>query len=75
VEEMQARFESGPDPEWICECGDETCFEKLTVPVDEYHEIRSHDDWFLILPGHELLDVERVVEHRSSYVVVQKDGV
>jgi hypothetical protein len=23
VEQMQATFQSGPDPEWVCECGHE----------------------------------------------------
>jgi hypothetical protein len=75
VEQMQATFQSGPDPEWACECGDEACFEKVTVPLAEYHEIRSHDDWFLIKAGHEKVDVERVVKQQNGYYVVEKDGV
>jgi hypothetical protein len=75
VEEVQANFQSGPDPEWVCECGDETCFDKLTVPLDEYYEIRSHQNWFLVEIGHEKLDVERVVDRRNGFLVVEKDGV
>jgi hypothetical protein len=29
----------------------------------------------VIRPGHEKLDVERVVGERGAYLVVQKDGV
>jgi hypothetical protein len=75
VKEVQANFQSGPDPQWVCECGDETCFDKLTVPLDEYHEVRSRDNWFLVVVGHEKPDVERVVDHRDGFLVVQKDGV
>jgi len=75
VAQMHASFQSGPDPEWVCECGDETCFEKLTVPLDEYHEVRAHHDRFLIKPGHDKLDVERIVEERALFVVVEKDGL
>lgn len=75
VEQMQATFQSRPDPEWVCECGDESCFEKLIVPLDEYHEVRSQDDWFLIKPGHEELDVERVVEQQNGFYVVEKSGI
>jgi len=75
VERMQATFQSGPDADWVCECGDETCFEKVTVPLAEYHEVRSRDNWFLIKPGHEKVDVERVVSQQNGYYVVQKDGV
>jgi hypothetical protein len=75
VREVQANFQSGPDPQWVCECGDETCFDKLTVPLDEYHEVRSRDNWFFVVVGHEKPDVERVVDHRDGFLVVEKDGV
>jgi hypothetical protein len=75
VAQMQVGFETSSDPEWVCECGDETCFEKLRVSVTHYREVREHDDWFLVKPGHEKLDVERVVLQRDGYVVVEKDGV
>ncbi len=72
VAQMHAGFQSGPDPECICECGDETCFDKLAVPLDTYREVRSHDDWFVIKPGHEKLGVERVVRESNGFVVVEK---
>ena len=71
VADMQATF-SGPDPEWVCECGDETCFDKVSVPIDDYQQIRAHDDWFLIRPGHEKTDVEKVVRQRDGFLVVEK---
>jgi hypothetical protein len=71
VAQMQAGV-SGPDPEWVCECGDETCFEKVSVPTEEYEEVRSHGDWFVIRPGHEKPDVERIVRERNGFVVVEK---
>jgi hypothetical protein len=73
VAQMQASFQSGPDPEWVCECGDETCFDKLTIPLTEYLEVREHDDWFLIVPDHEKADVEHVVSKRDGYDVVEKE--
>ena len=75
VAQMHAGYQSDPDPEWVCECGDETCFEKIVVPVDEYREIRSNEGWFVIKPGHEKPDVERVVREQSGYHVVEKYGV
>jgi hypothetical protein len=71
VAQMEAGF-SGPDPVWICECGDETCFEKVPVPMDEYRQIRAREDWFLILPGHQKPDVERIVRETDRYFVVEK---
>jgi hypothetical protein len=75
VEQLQDRLQAGSEPQWVCECGDETCFEKLTVPLGDYHDVRSHDGWFLIRPGHERLEVERVVSERGDYSVVEKDDV
>jgi hypothetical protein len=75
VAPMHRGYEHGPDPEWVCECGDETCFEKIVVALDEYREVRRHDDWFVVKPGHEKLDVERVVRERTAFLVVEKDGV
>ena len=71
VADLQANY-SGPDPEWVCECGDETCFDKVSVPIDDYQQIRAHDDWFLIRPGHEKTDVEKVVRQRDGFLVVEK---
>jgi hypothetical protein len=68
---MEAGF-SGADPVWVCECGDETCFEKVSVPIDEYQRIRSHEDWFVIVPGHEKVDVERIVSEDGGFYVVEK---
>jgi hypothetical protein len=75
VAPMHAGYEHGADPEWVCECGDETCFEKIVVALDEYREVRGHDDWFVIKPGHEKRDVERIVREQDAFLVVEKDGV
>ena len=73
VAEMHRGFQSGPDPEWVCECGDESCFEKVSVSLADYQEIRARNDRFFVRPGHEKLDVERVVQQRDGYLVVEKD--
>ena len=75
VAQMQIGLQSGRHPEWLCECGDETCFEKVTVPLAEYQEVRSHGNRFLLKPTHEKTDVEHVVSDRDGYVVVEKDGL
>jgi hypothetical protein len=74
VEQMQNGIWDA-EQHWVCECGDETCFEKLAVPLDQYREVRTHHDWFLIVPGHEQVEVERVVDRRDGYWVVEKYGL
>ena len=58
--------------EWICECGDSTCFERLTVALQDYRRIREHGDRFIVKLGHEAPDVEVVVEQGEGYAVVEK---
>jgi hypothetical protein len=71
VADLQGSLPS-PDPEWVCECGDETCFEKVVVPTTDYEQIRVHGDWFVITPGHERADIERIVRQNGEFVVVEK---
>ena len=75
VAQMHRGFQSGSDPEWVCECGDETCFDKVRLGLDEYQEVRARSAWFFVKPGHEQPDVERVVETGDGYLVVEKYGL
>jgi hypothetical protein len=58
----------------VCECADEECFEPIELTMDEYEAIREHPARFPVLPGHELPDVEKVVETHERYLVVEKQG-
>lgn len=55
-----------------CECARLGCNELIELSVREYEHVRSDPGWFIVLPGHERLDAERVVERRPGYVVVEK---
>jgi hypothetical protein len=59
--------------EIICECGRATCTAQLSVPVAEYERVRSNPLHFLLQAGHEDPLVERVIENRETYVVVEKE--
>jgi hypothetical protein len=58
----------------VCECADGDCTERFDVPGPTYDEIRSDPLRYLIVPGHEVPELERVVEHGDGYDVVQKRG-
>ena len=55
-----------------CECARLGCNRLVELTVREYEEIRAHPRRFVVLTGHELLDVETVVESRSGYLIVEK---
>jgi hypothetical protein len=46
------------------------------MTLADYERLRSEPTWFAIRPGHEILDVESVVERKGGYDIVQKhEGV
>jgi hypothetical protein len=59
---------------FICECGSEDCSESLEITHRRYEAVRSDPRSFLVLPGHEDLDIARVVERHSRFLVVEKIG-
>jgi len=60
---------------FICECSDTSCAESLEITPEEYERVRANGARFLILPGHELLELERVVDGNRRFVVVEKVGL
>jgi len=59
--------------EFLCECGqDGGCGERVAIPFLEYERVRRQDDRFVVLPGHENPEIERVVSSTDSYVIVDK---
>ena len=55
-----------------CECGDGECAERIDVPQDRYEQTRQNATRFIVLPGHEKPEAERVVEGEQAYVIVEK---
>jgi hypothetical protein len=58
---------------FVCECGDDTCFERLSLNRAEYEAVRADPRYFAVVPGHEKPEVESVVERHAGYFVVQKN--
>ena len=57
----------------ICECGRVECTERLNVSTKEYVRTREDSRTFIVLPGHVIPDVERVVRDGPGYEIVEKD--
>jgi hypothetical protein len=71
IAEASERFGSD-EAEFMCECADPACAERLEVPLDEYEEVRADATTFVLDPDHVEPDIERVVERRDGYAVVKK---
>jgi hypothetical protein len=76
--EIQQAEEADPSAdgvlEVLCECGQETCSGLISLTVTEYDGVRTQDDRFVVLEGHENPEIERIVERRTGYFVVDKFG-
>jgi hypothetical protein len=58
----------------FCECGLVTCTERVTMTAEEYADVRRASTTFVVAPGHEIPDVERVVDSNERYRIVDKEG-
>ena len=57
---------------FVCECGSAGCSRLIELTPAEYEAVRSDPCRFAIVDGHELLEVEEVVERHDRYAVVRK---
>jgi hypothetical protein len=58
--------------EFSCECGAADCTEQMPLTLVEYEAVRAEPTRFAVVPGHEVLDIERVVDRHPNYLVVEK---
>lgn len=56
-----------------CECSDENCVARIPLALTKYQEIHKKRDVFIIIPGHEVDSIEKVVDKTSAYTVVRKN--
>ncbi len=71
-------METGQDPSglltFVCECGRLGCNRLLLMSRAEYEALRADARRFAVLEGHEMPEVEHVVERTDRYLVVEKAG-
>ena len=75
MQEGHAQFALHGPQEYVCECSDIQCTDRVYLTQDEYQRVRSNARRFFVVPGHELPDIENVVETYANYAVVEKFGV
>jgi hypothetical protein len=60
--------------DFVCECADRECMERLMLTLEKYEEVRRFPTHFIVAAGHICGEYERVVEQVDGYVVVEKFG-
>jgi hypothetical protein len=71
IAESAQRFEADTT-QFVCECADPDCTHRLEVTLEEYEDVRSDGATFMLEPGHEHDDIERIVERRGRFHIVEK---
>ena len=72
IAESAERFDA-TSTEFVCECADQTCTDRVEATLEEYEDVRSKPTRFLLRPGHEDTRVEQVVATRGKrHAVVEK---
>jgi hypothetical protein len=73
IEGLAETFGLGEQPlDLICECGDVSCAQQIRLNGKEYEALRKEPTFFAVYPGHEIPDVEDIVERRDGYDVIRK---
>jgi len=57
---------------FVCECGYAACRDTICLDRRAYDAVRATSTHFVIVPGHEIADVETVIESHDGYLVVEK---
>lgn len=75
VRDLVGGLTSESDPgqiAFVCECGAGECTSSVELTIREYEHVRADPATFFVVPGHEIPEVEAVVERHGAYNVVRK---
>jgi hypothetical protein len=72
-EAINANLKDGHELTYLCECGSDTCFERVPLTRAEYEAVRANPARFMVVPGHhDAAAGEVVVSQSDRYAVVEK---
>ncbi len=72
IEEINDDLGEHRESDFLCECGDDDCTAPIRLTLAEYEEVRRIPTHFAIAKGHEVIDVEKVVNETDRFTVVEK---
>ncbi|NUT55340.1 MAG: hypothetical protein HOQ03_05075 [Thermoleophilia bacterium] len=77
--ELNERLEQLTEPadaeellDLVCECGDASCTARIRVARQDYEDTRSVPTHFVVAPGHVEPGIERVLQKRADYDLIEK---
>ncbi len=60
---------------FVCECGQAACHDSVELTVSEYRATHVDPRDFVVIPGHEIPDVEDVIQRAERYLRIRKHAV
>ena len=57
---------------FFCECSRMNCRRRIELSSDQYQKLHSNRRRFIVVDGHEVPQIERVVERHPGFNVVEK---
>jgi hypothetical protein len=60
---------------FLCECGNPACMAAIRLSRASLAQLHNEANTFVVLKGHELPDVETVIDQADGYLIVRKDAL
>ncbi len=70
LDEMSVPWTKTTD--YLCECSEMSCTKIVELTNDEYERVRSRATVFIVVPGHERPEIEKIVEANEGFLLVEK---
>ena len=74
LEEIREEDDDDPDAPigFLCECSHLDCRERIHLRPSRFDRIHRDPDVFILVPGHEIPEVERIVDQEGDFLIVRK---
>lgn len=64
--------DADPIINFFCECSDEDCKQRIRFRPGRYRALHKNKSHFTIMPGHDVPEIEHIVESSKNYIIVEK---
>jgi hypothetical protein len=75
IKDVADGLEGAQSYEFLCECSNAGCTERIELGREDYEWIRSSPTRFVLARGHAAPEIEHVVEREKDHMVVEKQGL
>ena len=72
VNEVIARKHASNGAAFLCECANPFCNVTIEMSANDLQTLHSQSGYYVILPGHDIPELEDVVQRQNGYAIVRK---